>query len=1676
MQALVQPRRSPLLWLALLWVGLAGLLAPHASAQVVSTKGTEFVVGFMENLSNPGANLRRLYFSADQASTVTITAPAIGSTLGVVNVPANGVAAFDLDFTTFSHVGEGLQNIGVVVSATDSISLFALNYTQNISDATVVLPVNNLGTEYYAMTVPGTGPNPLQRLSQVMIVAEQNGTVVEITPTAATQGGRGAGTPFSVTLNRGQTYQIQSAGDLTGTRLRSLSTCARFAVFSGNIWQQVCGQVGIFGGPGGTFLPPPLSDGCGQGNHLVEQMLPLKTWGRTYLVIPHLRRRSDYIRIQAQEPNTQVRINGTLLGTIGAGQFLPYPNDPTGTTLLNQPLVVTADKPIAVAQFSQSQNMDIAGSRVGDPFYIMLSPVEQSLKQVSFAVFGPPTNAANAYVNVVTRTAAVGAFQIQQNGGAFTGPAFTFTPVPGASQYSFARIQLFPSASANFSGTFSLRSDSGLTAQVYMFGDPSLGFSNFEAYGYAVGVSLENLTLQANLSVEPPFCAGLPVTFTGRTTIPTNLWRWEFGDGTVQQGADLDTVVHRYANGGRYKLKLIVERAASCAIDSVVRFIDVNGQNIITTPNTTVCRTTNLPLQAISGALSYTWSPATGLSSTTVQNPVLSNATTTTTYTVVAPWPDGCIFRDTVTVTVVPEVAFAPSAADTIVCQNATVTLRANQAVTWTRRRSGNITALATGVAQVTVTTPVVGIDTIVATSPFCSAQRRLIVRDRARIVNPVSLNQTVCTGTTLAPTAEIATSWLLFTPPSTLTPLASGTTSCPPVTFNQAGTFAILSRSCTRDDTLRVTVFTQPMIFNNDTTICFGTSAPLLTRPAVSYVWSPAAGLSNPGIGNPVASPTATTTYRLTATTAAGCVFRDSITITVTPQLSISQPSTDTLVCQGQSVTFRSNLAATWRRRRGTVTVLASGVNQVSVPFAMLGTDTIEVTNVGCTVRRRVTVRGIASIIAPVGPVVEGCTGQPRTFVSDFPGDWYVRRGAAAPTLVATNTTMPPPILFTTGGTDSVLVRSCGTQRGVRVNVNRTPIITPARDTTFCIDRTVTVRSDIPALFFRLDALGFRQIGTGPLTQVDTLTFLQGNNRIIVRNGVCDDTFRVVGVVQQPLIQVPATNQTVCQGARLSFTSREVGIWYRRRGGVETELARVVDQVQITFNTPGVDTIRLRNCASFYDLVVTVNPRPFITPNRADTTVCQGFAMPARSAVPATWTVTGPSGIVVAGTTATPAPLLFSQPGVHTIITNALGCRDTLVVNVNPVPVLTLVPAQTRNVACAGQANGALGLSFSGALAPYAVLWSTGATTPAITGLVAGTYTATVTDARGCTTVASYLVTQPDTLRITAVAVTNLLCRDQPTGQVSLTVTGGTLPYTTNGVMGTALTGLTFGTLPITVTDANGCTASVTPTLTAPPLLTLSLTPTPENCLQGNGSVVSAAAGGVAPYTYAWDNGRTTPNIGRVAQGPYSLTMTDANGCTRQATASVNRLPPPTVDIMTNPGPPIVLVLPETQVQFVGTTDRGVSYLWQFGDGATSTQLSATHTYTQPDTGITVRLTVTDSAGCTNELTFGPIKIIDQPVLCIPNVFTPNGDGINDRFELDRSCDRQGDVFLKQFTMRVFDRWGRAVYLTSNPRDGWDGTVNGGVAQAGVYFYEITALFVNDVRVSRSGSISLLR
>ncbi|WP_367392857.1 SprB repeat-containing protein [Lewinella sp. LCG006] len=270
---------------------------------------------------------------------------------------------------------------------------------------------------------------------------------------------------------------------------------------------------------------------------------------------------------------------------------------------------------------------------------------------------------------------------------------------------------------------------------------------------------------------------------------------------------------------------------------------------------------------------------------------------------------------------------------------------------------------------------------------------------------------------------------------------------------------------------------------------------------------------------------------------------------------------------------------------------------------------------------------------------------------------------------------------------------------------------------------------------------------------------------------------------------------------------------------------------------------------------------------------------------------------------------------GTYTItVTDANGCTAiTSAAVTQPSAALSATPTVT-NVACFGETTGAINLMVSGGTTPYNYLWNDGASSQNRTGLTAGTYAVTVTDANNCTqAVTNIIVTQPASALSLTATQTNANCGG-PTGSITVTAMGGTSPYSYDwsgtpvgdGTM--TITSLNGGTYAVTVTDANGCTAVLSTTITQAPPLVISISPINPTCPPGaappinsDGSIDLMVMGGTPTYSYAWTTADgsglnpTAEDQTGLTAGTYSVTVTDANGCTASVSTSLvfeNQLP----------------------------------------------------------------------------------------------------------------------------------------------------------------------------------------
>lgn len=207
----------------------------------------------------------------------------------------------------------------------------------------------------------------------------------------------------------------------------------------------------------------------------------------------------------------------------------------------------------------------------------------------------------------------------------------------------------------------------------------------------------------------------------------------------------------------------------------------------------------------------------------------------------------------------------------------------------------------------------------------------------------------------------------------------------------------------------------------------------------------------------------------------------------------------------------------------------------------------------------------------------------------------------------------------------------------------------------------------------------------------------------------------------------------------------------------------------------------------------------------------------------------------------------------------------------------------------------GAINLTVSGGTAPYDFLWSGSQTSEDLTALSSGNFSCTITDDNGCniTTGLLNVADNPGTLEIASMIVTNEVC-DNNHGQINMTVSGGTSPYTylwSNALTTQDLINLTSGTYSVTVSDNGGCSVlghTVVSNINGA-FSIVSSTITDEHCDNGQGAIDLFVQGGTTPYTYVWSNGASTQDLSNISAGNYSVYVSDNGGCTTNGIYAVN-------------------------------------------------------------------------------------------------------------------------------------------------------------------------------------------
>jgi len=297
-------------------------------------------------------------------------------------------------------------------------------------------------------------------------------------------------------------------------------------------------------------------------------------------------------------------------------------------------------------------------------------------------------------------------------------------------------------------------------------------------------------------------------------------------------------------------------------------------------------------------------------------------------------------------------------------------------------------------------------------------------------------------------------------------------------------------------------------------------------------------------------------------------------------------------------------------------------------------------------------------------------------------------------------------------------------------------------------------------------------------------------------------------------------------------------------------------------------------------------------------------------------------------------------------------------------------------DVTCNGGSNGSATVSTVGGMPALTYSWSSGGAAATETGLAVGTYTVTVSDLNGCFASTTVTLVEPTAL-VTSATANNPLC-SSGSGSATANVSGGTAPYSylwPSGGVGQTEVGLSSGTYTVVITDANSCTSSATVTVAVPSAVTSLLSFNEPLCFGGTGDATVAASGGTGAFTYAWTSGGTNATETGLAAGSYTVTITDANGCTAQNSINLNEPALLTSAFQSSTDPSTCAGADGSiNIDVAGGTS-GYSYVW-----------SNTNT-TEDISGLTAgtySCTVTDANGCTSSVASVTLNDPAAPVVTL--------------------------------------------------------------------------------------------
>lgn len=409
----------------------------------------------------------------------------------------------------------------------------------------------------------------------------------------------------------------------------------------------------------------------------------------------------------------------------------------------------------------------------------------------------------------------------------------------------------------------------------------------------------------------------------------------------------------------------------------------------------------------------------------------------------------------------------------------------------------------------------------------------------------------------------------------------------------------------------------------------------------------------------------------------------------------------------------------------------------------------------------------------------------------------------------------------------------------------------------------------------------------------------------------------------------------------------------------------------------------------------------------------------------------------------------------------------------------------QAVDASCYGLADGSIEVNATGGTPGYSYAWVNGPPASIISGIAAGYHQVMVTDSKNCTTLDSFLISQPDTLiaDIDSSATFHLSCGSSDDGVITVEVSGGNpggynFAWNPNVSSSYQAVNLMAGNYIITVSDSKGCQDTTSFTLTSPPPVMATWPVVEPPACFGDETLfqLTTVTGGSGTYNFSINSGELF-EIGDpvfLPAGIFIISVVDDRGCSDDTTYTI--MQPNPILISIGPDDPVIdlgdsLFITGTVVQ---SDNPIIQTLWNSNEPLSCAMCEGTWVFNSLPAIYT--WTVTDVNGCTASASIMVNVDFDRDVF-IPNVFTPNNDGRNDDFRIFTG---PGVVAIN--SMQIYDRWGNLIHneenLAPSPTGAgnWNGTRDSDPMNPGVYVYVVEIRFIDGAILSYRGDITLIR